>query len=86
MERATELVDTTLMMVSTDYKERFLAEYYQVRIRADKLRKMIQKYKDDTLEFEPKCSCGLLEAQLDVMELYAEVLENRAWIEGIPII
>lgn len=35
-----ELKDTIELMNSTDYKERFRAEYYQTKIRYDKLDKM----------------------------------------------
>ena len=40
-----ELKDTIEMMNSSDYKERFKAEYYQVKIRAEKLDDMLNKYK-----------------------------------------
>lgn len=35
-----ELKDTIELMNSSDYKERFKAEYLQVKIRYDKLHKM----------------------------------------------
>lgn len=34
-----ELKDTIEMMTSEDYKERFKAEYYQTKIRYEKLKK-----------------------------------------------
>ena len=34
-----ELKDTIEMMTSNDYKERFKAEYYQAKIRYEKLKK-----------------------------------------------
>lgn len=37
------LKDTIKMMESNDYKERFRAEYWQVRIRLEKLESMIKK-------------------------------------------
>lgn len=38
-----ELKDTAILMVSSDYKERFKAEYYQLKIRLEKLKCMLQK-------------------------------------------
>ena len=39
-----ELKDTIDLMQSDDYKERFKAEYYQAKIRYDKLDAMKVKY------------------------------------------
>lgn len=39
-----ELKDTVTLMVSSDYKERFKAEYYQLKIRLEKLKCMLQKW------------------------------------------
>ena len=44
-----ELQDTVALMSSTDYQERFLAEYYQVKIRYEKLSKMVENLKNGTL-------------------------------------
>lgn len=41
-----ELKDTIEMMQSADYKERFKAEYYQTKIRYDKLHKMCLRYEN----------------------------------------
>ena len=38
-----ELKDTATLMVSSDYKERFKAEYYQLKIKLEKLKCMLQK-------------------------------------------
>lgn len=38
-----ELKDTIDLMLSEDYKDRFKAEYYQTKIRYDKLHKMLVK-------------------------------------------
>ena len=48
-----ELRDTIKMMNSEDYKERFKAEYYQVVIRYQKLKSMLNKWDNDQLEFAP---------------------------------
>ena len=41
-----ELKDTIDLMTSEDYKDRFKAEYYQTKIRYDKLHKMLVKNED----------------------------------------
>ena len=50
-----ELRDTIEMMNSENYKERFKAEYYQVVIRYQKLKSMLDKWDNDQLEFAPTC-------------------------------
>ena len=55
-----DLAFTTKLMVSDDYKERFKAEYWQTRIRHDKLHRMTIKYEAGTLDFTPTCSLELL--------------------------
>ena len=49
-----ELKDTIELMNSEDYRERFKAEYYQVKIRYEKLNKMIIKCEAGNLKFENK--------------------------------
>ena len=80
-----ELKETVQMMGSSDYKERFKAEYLQLKIRINGLRNMLKKYKAGTLPFTPSCSYDLLNGQLKAMELYATYLEERAEIEGIDL-
>lgn len=80
-----ELKDTIKLMESEDYKDRFKAEYYQTKIRYDKLHKMLVKYEADTLEFEPKCNLSLLTQQANCMGNYLRILEIRAEIENIEL-
>ena len=80
-----ELLDTVKFMESDDYKERFKAEYFQTKIRHDKLHKMIVKYESNTLDFEPSCSLELLKKQASAMGQYLYYLEMRAEIEGIEL-
>ena len=80
-----ELKDTVEMMGSSDYKERFRAEYFQLKIRMSGLSKMLVKYKEGTLNFTPSCSYSLLSRQLEVMKIYASYLLQRAEIEGIDL-
>lgn len=73
------------MMKSSDYKERFKAEYYQLKIRYEKLHKMIIKYEAGTLDFTPDCSIELLKAQKSHMGMYLYFLEVRAEIEKVEL-
>lgn len=80
-----ELKETIEMMVSVDYKERFKAEYLQLKIRINGLRNMLKKYKVGALTFKPSCSYDLLNGQLKSMEMYSQYLEERAEIENIKL-
>lgn len=80
-----ELKDTIELMNSDDYKDRFKAEYYQVKIRYDKLRKMLVKYEARTLDFELSCPPEILEKQACYMGNYLRTLEVRAEIEKIEL-
>ena len=80
-----ELKDTAKMMLYSDYKERFRAEYHQLAIRISGLETMLKKYKEGTLQFQPTCSYDLLNAQLRAMKLYASCLCDRAEIEKIEL-
>ncbi|WP_267239941.1 crAss001_48 related protein [Clostridium perfringens] len=80
-----KLSETVQMMESSDYKERFKAEYLQLKIRIEGLSNMLEKYKNGTLNFKPSCSYELLNYQLFVMKKYSKCLEERAVIEGIEL-
>ena len=80
-----ELKDTVKLMESEDFKDRFKAEYYQTKIRYEKLHTMIVKYEAGTLNFELKCSIELLKEQSAVMGEYLYMLEVRAQIENIKL-
>ena len=80
-----ELKETVELMESTDFKDRFRAEYYQVTIRMVGLSKMLDSYKNGTLNFTPKCSYDLLNGQFKAMDMYASYLEERAKIECIEL-
>ena len=77
-----ELKDTVEQMNSSDYKERFIAEYRQLSIRIQKLKKFVGKIKYAKYADQPEpkhdCPVDLLEKQLMVMELYKATLEIRA--------
>lgn len=80
-----ELKDTIDLMNSSDYKERFKAEYLQAKIRYDKLDTMTVKYEAGTLNFTPSCSLELLKEQKKFMGNYIRCLKIRAEIEGIKL-
>lgn len=80
-----ELKDTVELMLSSDYKDRFKAEYLQTKIRRDKLHVMITKLKAGTLEFTPTCSLSTLLTQERYMTEYLNSLEVRAVVEGIDL-
>ena len=79
------LYDTAVLMKSNDFRERFQAEYIQLKIRYDGLKAMLEKYKAGTLPFKPKCPYELLFTQVMYMENYMNVLKERAEIEDISI-
>lgn len=89
-----ELKQTIDLMVSQDYKERFIAEYWQTKIRYEKL-----KHFNHTIEaanytknmersiVEPLHDCPhyFLREQQEVMGHYLHILEVRAIIEEIDL-
>lgn len=80
-----ELKDTIELMQSNDFKDRVIAEYWQTKIRYNKLHRMIIKHDAGTLEFELNCPIDLLRGQAGVMGNYLEYLEIRAEIEKIDL-
>lgn len=84
-KRPMELSDTVPMMTSTDYKERFRAEYCQAGIRLQKLTAMLHDWDEGNLSFTLTCPRSTLELQVRVMKDYLTVLEARAVMEGIKL-
>ena len=96
VETINELVDTVSLMTSKNYKERFVAEYWQTKIRYEKLKAFNTKIEaaqrmrfselDNKLK-EPThdCPADLLREQQHVMGEYLHMLEIRAVIEGIEL-
>lgn len=89
------LKDTIEMMNSEDYRERFKAEYYQTKIRYEKLKAFNNKIEaarhtsiGDSERFPmPKHDCPdeLLREQQSAMGHYLHILEVRAVIERIEL-
>ena len=84
-DNETELHDIIGLMCSEDYKDRFKAEYLQLKMRYNKLHKMIVKYEANKLDFKPSCDIELLKKQKAAMGNYLYCLEVRAQIEGIDL-
>lgn len=80
-----ELRDTIEMMDSLDYKKRFRAEYYQLVIRFERLKAMLDKWDAGTLEFTPTCPRSTYNIQIRAMADYMAALEARAVMEGVPL-
>lgn len=94
-----ELKDTIEMMQSNDYKERFIAEYQQTKIRYEKLKAFNNKIEAaQRMSFDPfaqiakrveapkhDCPAEMLREQQNIMEQYLHILEVRAAIEGITL-
>ena len=78
-----ELKDTIKLMESDDYKDRFKAEYYQVKIRKEKLQKILNNWKN--LSFTPNSPKRYLKYQRDVLLEYMQILEMRAIKENIDL-
>lgn len=84
-EEVMELKDTVDTMLNADYKERFKAEYHQLKIRCEKLHAMIIKYEAGTLDFKPDCPLALLKNQHTAMRAYLYDLAVRAEIENVKL-
>lgn len=80
-----ELKETIGMMNSEDYKERFKAEYWQTYIRYAKLKKMVENWEKDELNFTPPCDKKIYKIQLLHMANYLSVLRIRAKIENVDL-
>ena len=80
-----ELQDTVELMLSKNYTERFKAEYWQTKIRYNRLYEMLNKFDAGMLGFEPSCPVDMLRTQETSMREYLRLLEIRAIIEGINL-
>lgn len=79
-----ELKDTINLMMSDDYKERFKAEYHQLKYRLEKLNALIIK-KSTRPEEVPDTSFLMLKQQAIIMEAYLKCLDDRARLENIQV-
>lgn len=79
------LSNTVDKMLSEDYKERFIAEYHQLSIRHDGLKKMLDNWDKGNLNFIPTCPRSTYDLQIKAMNDYRAVLEARAVMENIDL-
>ncbi len=92
--------DTLKMMISNDYKKRFIAEYLQTKIRYNKLKALNtrieasyrttcypegEEAKSIVEQPEHNCPAEVLREQQSIMGQYLHILEVRAVIEGIDL-
>ena len=86
-----EFEETVQMMLSEDYKARFVAEYRQTKIRYERLKKFCNRieaaHRSSGKLDMPKhdCDLDLLREQLNAMGHYIHVMEIRAEIEHIEL-
>lgn len=84
-----ELKETVELMNSENYKERFVAEYHQVKIRYEKLNNFCNKIEVEEMlgkeVTKHDCPLELLREQQKYMGLYLSVLEKRALIENVEL-
>ena len=71
------LDQTIPLMISKDFKERGIAEYFQIKIRTQQNREFIRKWKANELPFIPCNTLEQSEMQLKAMELYEFTLRER---------
>ena len=83
--RPMELKDTVELMTSDNYKERFIAEYCQVKIRYGKLKYMLERWDNGLLDFTPTCPRSTYDLQTAAMKDYIAILEARAVMEGVTL-
>ena len=89
-----ELKDTITMMTSDDYKTKFMAEYWQTKIRYEKLKTFCTKIEaEDVMKFsgvpvehiKHDCPLDMLRKQQLLMGQLLHVYELRAIIENIDL-
>lgn len=84
-----ELKETIELMCSSDYKQRFVAEYRQVKIRYEKLKNFCNKIEVEEMlgkeVTKHDCPLELLREQKRYMGLYLSILEKRALIENVEL-
>lgn len=78
-----DLEDTIDLMKSTDFRDRLVAEYYQVKIRLEKLNEFLHSDRANVLSVQ---DYQLMSIQANTMKSYAAVLLARIHNAGIVIL
>lgn len=73
------LKETIPMMMSDNYSDRLKAEYFQLKIRTEKIKETLDRYP------QPLINLDLLVAQYKAMQMYKKILEARLVDEDIDI-
>lgn len=73
------------LLKSDDYKERTRGEYYFVKGKHERLRRMMIKREAGKLDFKPNCPMEQWKAQEAAMRHYLYQLEVKAECEGIAL-
>lgn len=79
------LAEITKLMLDSDYRNRFRAEYYHVKLRLNNLKAVLKLWDANKLDFTPDCPRSIYTIQVRAMEEYLAVLEARAKIENVSI-
>lgn len=74
-------VQTVLPMIDGDWKERFLAEYFQTYTRYKLLKAAIEDGTINTIH----TPLSIYQQQIAILENYINILEQRAELEGINL-
>ena len=85
MAKNEALAATAALMASENYKDRFKAEYIQLKNRYEGLKRMTDNWDNGILSFTPTCPRATYNFQLRAMEEYLDILEIMAKVEGINL-
>ena len=85
MAKNEVLAATAALMTSENYKDRFKAEYIQLKNRYEGLKRMIDNWDNGTISFTLACPRATYNFQLRAMKDYLDILEVRAKIEEISL-
>jgi len=80
-----ELKDTVELMTSADWKDRFIAEYLQTKIRYEKLHKLIVRREVGMHDFNTPIPLFSWVDQAEYMGKYLYELEKQAVLHGIEL-
>lgn len=73
------------LMLNSDYKERLIKEYTELKTRYNRLQEMLNKWDGGKLDFTPTCPRELYNMQLRAMKEYLDILVIRAKFEDIQL-
>ena len=73
------------LMLNSDYKERLIKEYTELKTKYNRLQEMLNKWDEGKLDFTPTCPRELYNMQLRAMKEYLDILVIRAKFEDIQL-